>query len=74
MIPEVLAFIFLALGPLYLAMRVLGYGPSRDKNVQIKSTSSGKIHHSKVGDAAFFDGASEDYKEAMDRIKQVGGA
>ena len=74
MIPEIIAIIILALGPLYLVMRLFGYFPGRDANVKIKPTASGKLYHSKVDDGAFFDGASEDYAEAMNRMKQLGGA
>ena len=74
LIPEIMAFLMLALGTLYLIMIIFGRHPSRDDNVKIKPTSSGKIYYSKVNDAAFFDGASEDYAEAMNRAKQLGGA
>ncbi|MFW9911549.1 MAG: hypothetical protein ACFFEU_03705 [Candidatus Thorarchaeota archaeon] len=74
MIPEILTLAFLALIPLYVVMRLFGNFPRRDENVRIKPTSSGKLYYSKVSDAAFFDGASEDYAEAMNRTKQVGGA
>ena len=74
LIPEILAIMILALGPLYLIMRISGRYPSRDDNVKIKPTASGKIYYSKVNDAAFFDGASEDYAEALNRMKQLGGA
>lgn len=33
-----------------------------------------KLYASKIYDASFFDGASEDYTEAMSRIRQYGGA
>ena len=74
LIPEVIAFIILTLGPLYLIMRIFGRYPSRDDTVKIKPTGSGKIYFSKVNDAAFFDGVSEDYAEALNRMKQLGGA
>ncbi|MHA2118559.1 MAG: hypothetical protein ACW98J_06540 [Candidatus Thorarchaeota archaeon] len=74
LIPEVLGAIVIALGSLYILMRISGYAPKRDENVEIKPTTSGKLYHSKVNDAAFFDGISEDYREAMNRIKQQGGA
>ena len=66
--------VVLSLGPLYILMRIFGLFPKRDENVDIKSTTSGKLYHSKVNDAAFFDGMSEDYAEAMNRMKQLGGA
>ncbi|MHA2002571.1 MAG: hypothetical protein ACW960_00570 [Candidatus Thorarchaeota archaeon] len=69
-----MAAIVLALGPLYILMRIFGYSPKREENVEIKPTTSGKLYHSKVNDAAFFDGASEDYAEALNRMKQLGGA
>jgi hypothetical protein len=74
LIPEILAAIMLVLGSLYILMRISGYHPKRDENVEIRPTTSGKIYYSKVNDAAFFDGMSEDYTEAMNRIKQQGGA
>lgn len=40
---------------------------------EIKS-KHGRLFHSKVHDAAFFDGENEYYAEAMQRIKQSGGA
>jgi hypothetical protein len=69
-----MALVILALGPLYLGMRLLGHFPKRDVNAKIKPTVSGKIYHSKVDDAAFFDGESEDYVEALNRMRQYGGA
>jgi hypothetical protein len=74
LIPEIVALTVIALGPLYLILRIIGRFPSRDKNVRIKPTTSGKLYYSKVNDAAFFDGASEDYAEALNRMKQLGGA
>lgn len=74
MIPEILAAAFISLGLLYIVIRILGYFPRTDEYAEIKPTSSGKLYHSKVNDAAFFDGASEDYAEAMNRTKQLGGA
>ena len=37
-------------------------------------TNAEKLFASKVYDASFFDGASEDYAEAMSRLRQYGGA
>ncbi|MHA2601638.1 MAG: hypothetical protein AM324_005845 [Candidatus Thorarchaeota archaeon SMTZ1-83] len=74
MIPEILVAAFLALGLLYVVIRILAYFPKRGEYPEIKPTSAGKLYHSKVNDAAFFDGASEDYAEAMNRTKQLGGA
>ena len=40
---------------------------------KLMGTSSGKLFRSKTHDAAFFDGANEDYTEAMSRLKTYGG-
>ncbi|MCK5389025.1 MAG: hypothetical protein KAJ36_00950 [Candidatus Thorarchaeota archaeon] len=37
-------------------------------------TNAEKLYASKVYDASFFDGASEDYTEVMSRLRQYGGA
>jgi len=37
-------------------------------------TTSEKLFNSKVYDAAFFDGESEQYAEALSRMRQYGGA
>lgn len=37
-------------------------------------TSSGKLFRSKVHDAAFFDGESEDITEVQSRLRTYGGA
>ena len=39
-----------------------------------KPTNAEKLYASKVYDASFFDGESEDYAEAMSRLRQYGGA
>lgn len=39
-----------------------------------RMTSSEKLRMSKMHDAAFFDGESEDYAEHMSRLRQYGGA
>ncbi|TFG25883.1 hypothetical protein EU528_15230 [Candidatus Thorarchaeota archaeon] len=39
-----------------------------------KMTSSDKLRMSKMHDAAFFDGESENYAENMARLRQYGGA
>ncbi len=46
--------------------------PPSDRNAGPPNAE--KLYTSKVYDAAFFDGASEDYTEAMRRIRQFGGA
>jgi hypothetical protein len=48
----------------------LGYRPPLDKTENV--TSSEKLRLSKMHDAAFFDGESEDYAEHMSRIRQQG--
>lgn len=74
MIPEILTAALLTLGLLYIVMRVLGHFPRGEESAKVKATTSGKIYHSKTQDIAFFDGISEDYAEAMNRTKQLGGA
>ena len=39
-----------------------------------KLSNAEKLYASKIYDASFFDGASEDYTEAMSRLRQYGGA
>ena len=48
----------------------LGYRPPLEKTENV--SSSEKLRLSKMHDAAFFDGESEDYAEHMSRIRQQG--
>jgi len=48
-------------------------GPFKSRTGE-NMTSSEKLHMSKTNDAAFFDGESEAYAEAMARLRQYGGA
>ncbi len=46
----------------------------RPLDEQVPVTSSEKLFDSKAYDAAFFDGESEQYAEALSRMRQYGGA
>lgn len=72
MIPEIMAIAIGVLGALYLLIRLSTPFSRRDETAQITPTNAGKIFHSKVNDAAFFDGESEDYAEAMNRMRALG--
>ncbi len=71
--------ILVIVGAFVLVMGLYGYlrlsgKRGRDKEaLPDRRTSSAKLHYSKVHDAAFFDGAAEDYAEVLNRIKQMGG-
>ncbi|MFQ5833809.1 MAG: hypothetical protein ACE5H4_13965 [Candidatus Thorarchaeota archaeon] len=71
--------ILLIVGTFVLVLGLYGYLRLSGKLVRDKEalthrrTSSEKLHYSKVHDAAFFDGAAEDYAEVLNRIKQMGG-
>ena len=55
---------------IYARTGALSYRPPLDKTENV--TSSEKLRLSKMHDAAFFDGESEDYAEHMSRIRQQG--
>ena len=59
---------------LYVAMRLSGRPRRSPTEADVRATSTGKLHYSKVHDSGFFDGASEDYSEALSRNRQFGGA
>jgi len=44
------------------------------KDRTVEPSNAEKLYASKIYDASFFDGASEDYTEAMSRLRQYGGA
>ena len=44
------------------------------RDATAKLTNAEKLYASKVYDTSFFDGESEDYAEAMSRLRQYGGA
>ena len=46
----------------------------RPLDEKVPITSSEKLFDSKAYDAAFFDGESEQYAEALSRMRQYGGA
>ncbi|TFH00308.1 MAG: hypothetical protein E4H14_19775 [Candidatus Thorarchaeota archaeon] len=59
---------------LYAYARWGGFYGRFHGNVGERMTSSDKLRMSKMHDAAFFDGESEDYAEHMSRLRQYGGA
>jgi hypothetical protein len=46
----------------------------RNGGRQGPQTKLERLYHSKVHDAAFFDGENEDYAEAMAKLRQYGGS
>jgi len=66
----ILLFTGLVLLYAYARTGALGHRPPLDKTENV--TSSEKLRLSKMHDAAFFDGESEDYAEHMSRIRQQG--
>ena len=75
MVTEILvAVVFFAIVSLYLLARFSGSYSRPPLDEPKKRTSSEKLFDSKAYDAAFFDGESEDYAEAMSRIRTYGGA
>ena len=75
MVTEILvAVVFFAIVSLYLLARFSGSYSRPPLDEPKQRTSSEKLFDSKAYDAAFFDGESEDYAEAMSRIRTYGGA
>ncbi|MFW9961450.1 MAG: hypothetical protein ACFFDV_10545 [Candidatus Thorarchaeota archaeon] len=73
MIEVLVAIVFFGVIILYLLAR---FGGSLGRPVEdhpTERTSSEKLFDSKVRDAAFFDGESEDYAEVMSRLRTYGG-
>jgi hypothetical protein len=68
------AILFFSLVMLYLFARLGGRLSRPPGEHPTERTSSQKLFDSKVNDAAFFDGESEDYAEVMMRLKTYGGA
>ncbi|MHA2045776.1 MAG: hypothetical protein ACW99G_13350 [Candidatus Thorarchaeota archaeon] len=59
---------------IYVYSRVSGRVSSSEIRNDRKDTNTAKLFNSKVQDVAFFDGESEDYAEAVSRLRQFGGA
>ncbi len=59
---------------IYVYSRVSGRVSSSDIQTDRKDTNATRLFNSKVRDIAFFDGESEDYAEAVSRLRQFGGA
>lgn len=74
MIEVLAAIIFFGLVILYLLARFGGVLGRPLEHHPTERTSSEKLFDSKVHDAAFFDGESEDYAEVMSRLRTYGGA
>ncbi len=68
-----LSFFGLCIG-VYIYFRVSGRLHSEMKDKKRIEKSSGKLYRSKVHDAAFFDGESEDITEVHARLRIYGGA
>ena len=67
-------FIFVACLSIYGYFRLAGRLHSEPSDTRLGETSSGKLFRSKVHDAAFFDGESEDITEVQSRLRTYGGA
>jgi hypothetical protein len=74
MIEVLAAILFFSLIMLYLFARLGGMFERPPEDHPTERTSSEKLFYSKVYDAAFFDGESEDYAEVMMRLRTYGGA
>lgn len=59
---------------IYVYFRLSGRLHSEPTDKRRGETSSGKLFRSKVHDAAFFDGESEDITEVQSRMRTYGGA
>jgi hypothetical protein len=59
---------------LYAYARFAGFFGRFHSGTEERMNSSEKLYMSKTNDAAFFDGESEAYAEAMSRLRQYGGA
>jgi hypothetical protein len=67
-------FIFVTCFAIYGYFRLAGRLHSEPSDKKLGETSSGKLFRSKVHDAAFFDGESEDITEVQSRLRTYGGA
>ena len=67
-------FIFVICISIYGFFRLAGRLHSEPTDKTLGDTSSGKLFRSKVHDAAFFDGESEDITEVQSRLRTYGGA
>lgn len=67
-------FIFVACFVIYGYFRLSGRLHSEPSDKKLGETSSGKLFRSKVHDAAFFDGESEDITDVQSRLRVYGGA
>lgn len=70
----VTVFIFVVSIGVYVLFRLSGRHQSEPIDKIRGGTSSGKLFRSKVHDAAFFDGESEDIAEVQSRLRTYGGA
>lgn len=67
-------FIFVTCFIIYGYFRLAGRLHSEPTDKKLGDTSSGKLFRSKVHDAAYFDGESEDITEVQSRLRTYGGA
>ena len=65
--------VFFAAVTLYILARFSGSYKRPPLDESITKTSSEKLFDSKAYDAALFDGESEQYAEAMSRLRTYGG-
>lgn len=70
----IIAAAFWGLIILYILARFQGFYRHRTTENISDVSSSEKLFNSKVYDAAFFDGESEQYAESLSRMRQYGGA
>jgi len=68
------AIVFFAVVSLYLLARFSGSYSRPPIDEPMNKTKAETLFDSKVYDAAFFDGESEDYAEVMSRLRTYGGA
>jgi hypothetical protein len=74
-IAEILVtIVFFATVALYVLYRVSSSYHRPPLEESVTKTSSEKLFDSKAYDATFFDGESEQYAEAMSRLRTYGGA
>lgn len=71
---EFLIVIFTLIVGIYVYFRLSGRLHTEPIEKSHGETSSEKLFHSKAQDVAFFDGESEQYAEALARLRQYGGA
>jgi hypothetical protein len=66
-------FIVVLLSSIYGYFRLAGRLQSEPTDKTLGNTNSGKLFRSKVYDAAYFDGESEDITDVQSRLRIYGG-